>query len=621
MALIFALFVFAAPARADIVVRLYTVNFVYYSSLWGQNGVNGNSDFPHAFIRFTGTLHDGASSQEIDETLGFNRAPSSGDGLFDYVIGAQGGVEDDSDLLARSTPYVSKTVSDAEYRKLKAMADAWSSKSSTYHGYFRNCMDFVGAIAKEMGLKTPPTTGVEPTWYVSRIARENPEFAMNRSSDPSPLSAAQLDAIENDLALRSAATWSGARGTAAYGSAMDQAFVNMSAYRDAARRTQISSLENVRRTTVQERANYNNYESARQAKKTAAGKAEIDAKTRAMLEKVQTQTVYSTEAGMGDSGVGRGAGGGSGSGGGGPGAPTPTPSPTPCGFYHCVETSFPPSGTSRFIGRARVSNVAAALSGGSTQGTPKISVDSDDGVQFSSAEGAAPTGRRQVYHLGNVLPGETYKITFKLTSNAQYDTVLATFASGPVTISMAREERIPSNGLTFRAGTTKTVQATVVIPNFEEIKKNGVPLSKIVFTSHDLPFAEIYIAYDLYPQDRVNFEVSSGPVQTGFGTDWGPWYAICAGPNFLGYKFESEFHGLTSLSPDHDRGCMSWGACSVVDTVPESGICFNFTARGHGRLDRKSEDSGFAYVADLRATYVLERPQPKWITPDNIVAF
>jgi hypothetical protein len=293
---------------------------------------------------------------------------------------------------------------------------------------------------------------------------------------------------------------------------------------------------------------------------------------------------------------------------------------TPCGFYHCVKTSIPPGGTSRFIGRAHVSNVAAVQIGGSKQVTPEISADDDDGVQFVSAEGVAPTGRRQVYHLGNVLPGETYKISFKLTSNAQYDTVLATFASGPVTFSIAKEDGLPKNGFIFRAGATKTVQATVVIPSLEDIRQKGVPLSKIVFTSHDLPFAEIYIAYDLYPQDRVEFEVSSGPVQTGFGAQWGLWYAICAGPHFLGYRFESEYHGLTSLSPDHDRGCMSWGTCSVVDTVPESGICFNFTARGHGRLDRKSEDSGFTYVGNLRTTYVLERPQPQWITPENIVA-
>lgn len=100
--------------------------------------------------------------------------PENSDKGFSEVPGS---VVDDlkSGGLAKQVVLVNVAVSTLSFDKAKALVEEWKSKPPQYHLVNgKNCIDFVDAIAKQIGLKTPDRSSFQlPTAYVEALGRAN----------------------------------------------------------------------------------------------------------------------------------------------------------------------------------------------------------------------------------------------------------------------------------------------------------------------------------------------------------------------------------------------------------------------------------------------------------------
>jgi hypothetical protein len=157
-----ALLCSATPAAAEVTVS-------FYSHAWGVSG--GDLYFPHAFIVAKGELQDGVSP--VDQSFGFTAVTVSPALLFSKVRGEV--IDSARTYVPISRKHFSIVVSDVQYRSLlQAIADWEAVKGDPYELKKRNCITFVGELARTLGLEVGDDHGTDPAAFLDDLAHRNP---------------------------------------------------------------------------------------------------------------------------------------------------------------------------------------------------------------------------------------------------------------------------------------------------------------------------------------------------------------------------------------------------------------------------------------------------------------
>ncbi len=126
-----------APAAAAVEIAFYSREL-------------GGNNFPHAFIRLTGTVD--ATGEAVDTSLGFTAKSITPALLFGLVAGEV--VVEGPRQIARSDRQFALIIPDERFRAVMAVVERWRSRAQpSYNINRRNCVHFVGEIAEAAGLR------------------------------------------------------------------------------------------------------------------------------------------------------------------------------------------------------------------------------------------------------------------------------------------------------------------------------------------------------------------------------------------------------------------------------------------------------------------------------------
>lgn len=157
-------FMAAAPAAA-------AVEIAFYSHELTPVGVS-DVDFPHAFITLRGKPD--AGGRAIDGNWGFTAARVSPAILMGPVKGV---IESaDKTYIAASRRHLTVRLSDARLGAVQAAFKRWAGvKGKSYDLESRNCVHFVGEMARAAGLAIPneATLMKKPSDYLDAVAARN----------------------------------------------------------------------------------------------------------------------------------------------------------------------------------------------------------------------------------------------------------------------------------------------------------------------------------------------------------------------------------------------------------------------------------------------------------------
>ena len=158
----------ATPALAEVQLSFHSFNG---SVLFGR--------YPHAFVVLEGTLEE--SGQAVNENFGFTAKKVSTAILRGPVV---------HDILIEQPKYIAKTnrhftitISDAQYHQIMAEMRAWRDAPGKYYDLdTRNCIHFVGEIARIMGLMVeyPKKMLRRPKKWLNHITEMNPQLGAKR---------------------------------------------------------------------------------------------------------------------------------------------------------------------------------------------------------------------------------------------------------------------------------------------------------------------------------------------------------------------------------------------------------------------------------------------------------
>lgn len=159
---LFCLLILGHPAPAWAAVEM-----TFYSRELGGN------NFPHAFVVLRGSVD--STGEPVDTSLGFTARTLTPAILFGSVVGDVL-VEGDAQI-ARSDRQFAVKLSDARYRAVIAVVDAWRNRPQpSYHRNRRNCVHFVGELAQAAGLRVE---------YIDQLMQRPRSFLLHvRSLNP-----------------------------------------------------------------------------------------------------------------------------------------------------------------------------------------------------------------------------------------------------------------------------------------------------------------------------------------------------------------------------------------------------------------------------------------------------
>ena len=152
----------ALPAWASVTVHFHSFNG---SVLFGR--------YPHAFVVLQGTLD--ATGQAIDENYGFTAqrvTPAILSGPVEHEI-----LVEEPKYIESTNRHFSVTIPDETYWRIREEVDTWRNlPGKGYDLETRNCIHFVGAIARIVGLDIiyPDKLMRRPKSWLNLMAKRNP---------------------------------------------------------------------------------------------------------------------------------------------------------------------------------------------------------------------------------------------------------------------------------------------------------------------------------------------------------------------------------------------------------------------------------------------------------------
>jgi hypothetical protein len=142
----------------------------------------GGNNFPHAFIVLKGSID--ATGERIDTSLGFTAHSVTPALLFGSVQGEI--VVEGEREIARSDRQFALTLTDAQYRTVMDVVEAWRSRAQPSYNLNRaNCVHFVAAVAQALGLHVEHAERLmkKPRSFLQLVRSQNPQLG------PSPVPA------------------------------------------------------------------------------------------------------------------------------------------------------------------------------------------------------------------------------------------------------------------------------------------------------------------------------------------------------------------------------------------------------------------------------------------------
>lgn len=154
----------ASPALADVQLSFHSFNG---SVLFGR--------YPHAFVVLEGELEE--TGEAINENYGFTAKTVSTRIL-------NGPVEHDISIeepkyIRKTNRHFTITITDDQYREVVALMESWRDAPGKYYDLdTRNCIHFVGEIAKIIGLSVeyPDNMLRRPKKWLNYVTGLNPQL-------------------------------------------------------------------------------------------------------------------------------------------------------------------------------------------------------------------------------------------------------------------------------------------------------------------------------------------------------------------------------------------------------------------------------------------------------------
>jgi hypothetical protein len=136
----------------------------------------GGNNFPHAFVALHGIVD--ATGEQVDTSYGFTAHSVTPALLFGSVSGEV--VVEGARQMARSTRQFALTLSDAQYRAVMSVVEAWRNRPQpSYNLNHRNCVHFVAELARTVGLRVEevPRLMKRPRSFLLHVRELNPQLA------------------------------------------------------------------------------------------------------------------------------------------------------------------------------------------------------------------------------------------------------------------------------------------------------------------------------------------------------------------------------------------------------------------------------------------------------------
>lgn len=156
-------FFWAAGAAAEVRLSFHSFNG---SVLFGR--------YPHTFVALEGTLDDGT---RIEENYGFSAkraTPAVLNGPVEHMI-----LTEKKKWISRTNRHFTVTIDDAKYWQVRKEVARWRDAPGKYYSLeSRNCIHFVGAIARIVGIKVkfPDDMLRRPKKWLNYITSINPRL-------------------------------------------------------------------------------------------------------------------------------------------------------------------------------------------------------------------------------------------------------------------------------------------------------------------------------------------------------------------------------------------------------------------------------------------------------------
>lgn len=132
------------------------------------------SRYPHTFIVLEGTLEDG---RRVNENFGFsarNVTPAILSGPVEHMVLAE-----TEKTIRNTNRHFTMTISDEQYRRVIALVVSWEEAPGKFYDLEkRNCIHFVGEIARLLGMKVeyPDDMLRRPKKWLNHIGTLNPQI-------------------------------------------------------------------------------------------------------------------------------------------------------------------------------------------------------------------------------------------------------------------------------------------------------------------------------------------------------------------------------------------------------------------------------------------------------------
>lgn len=154
----------SAGAAAEVRMSFHSFNG---SVLFGR--------YPHAFIVLEGTLEE--TGAPVQENYGFTAKTISTrilSGPVEHAI-----MTEEEKYLRKTNRHFTVTLTDAQYWRVRAEVAKWRNAPGKYYDLDRrNCIHFVGAMARIAGLKVeyPKDMLRRPKKWLNHVTRLNPQL-------------------------------------------------------------------------------------------------------------------------------------------------------------------------------------------------------------------------------------------------------------------------------------------------------------------------------------------------------------------------------------------------------------------------------------------------------------
>ena len=160
--------VWSGPALADVQIHFQSFNG---SVLFGR--------YPHTFIVLEGTLEE--TGEAVNENYGFSArkvTPAILNGPVKHMVLAES-----EKNVKKTNRHFTITLTDAQYHRIIKEVRAWQNAPGKYYDLeSRNCIHFVGEMAKILGLKVeyPDNMLRRPKKWLNHISALNPQLGATR---------------------------------------------------------------------------------------------------------------------------------------------------------------------------------------------------------------------------------------------------------------------------------------------------------------------------------------------------------------------------------------------------------------------------------------------------------